>query len=46
MTRRAAWIAGVAVALGALAYLHDPPWLIDQTSGLRGWEHHGAEPRT
>src|SRR5204862_917564 len=39
-------IAGVAAALIAvLAYLRDPPWLIDQTTGLRGWERHAGEPR-
>jgi hypothetical protein len=37
--RRLLTIVLIAVALvGALAYLRDPPWLIDQTTGLRGWE--------
>jgi hypothetical protein len=27
-----------AVLAAALAYLRDPPWLLSQTSGLRGWE--------
>jgi hypothetical protein len=34
-----------AAAIGALAYLRDPPWLIDQTTGLRGWEQPRGEPR-
>jgi hypothetical protein len=43
---RLAGIVAAALAIaGALAYLHDPPWLIDQTSGLRDWEHDGGEPR-
>ena len=37
-------IAGAAL-LGALAYLHDPPWLITQTTGLRGWEQRPGQPR-
>ena len=37
-------IAG-AVLTGALAYLHDPPWLITQTTGLRGWEQRASQPR-
>lgn len=45
VTRRPAWIAAAAALVGALVYLHDPPWLIGQTSGLRGWEQHGGEPR-
>jgi hypothetical protein len=24
--------------IGAVIYLHDPPWLASVTSGLRGWE--------
>jgi hypothetical protein len=34
-----------ALVGGALAYLHDPPWLIDQTTGLRNWERPPGEPR-
>jgi hypothetical protein len=30
--------AGVAVLIGALAYLYDPPWAARVTSGLRPWE--------
>jgi hypothetical protein len=45
VTRRLGWIAVAAAICGALAYLHDPPWLIDQTSGLRGWERHGTDAR-
>lgn len=37
-------ICAIAV-IGALAYLHDPPWLIDQTTGLRGWEQRQGLPR-
>jgi hypothetical protein len=43
--RRVGWIAAAAVVVAALVYLHDPPWLIDQTSGLRGWEQRTNEPR-
>ena len=45
VTRRLAWIAVTVALAGALAYLRDPPWLIDQTSGLRGWERGGQPPR-
>ena len=46
MTRRVA-IAVIACAAlaGVLAYLRDPPWLIDQTSGLRPWEQRAGQPR-
>ena len=39
MTRRT-WtiIAAVALVLAALAYLRDPPWLLNITSGLTRWE--------
>jgi len=40
MTRRrlaAIVVCGIAFA-GALAYLHDPPWIDRITSGLRDWE--------
>lgn len=36
------WLVAIAAAL---AYLRDPPWLIDQASGLRGWEQPIGEPR-
>ncbi len=39
--RRTAWIGTLACALvvaGALAYLYDPPWIGDVTSGLSAWE--------
>jgi hypothetical protein len=46
VSRRLVWtIVWIAAAAAALAYLHDPPWLIDQTTGLRGWEQHAGEPR-
>jgi hypothetical protein len=36
--RHAVLVAILVGCLGALAYLRDPPWLIDQTSGLRSWQ--------
>lgn len=46
VTRRIVSLAAIAVAIvAALAYLRDPPWLIDQTTGLRSWEQHPGEPR-
>jgi hypothetical protein len=36
--RRAVLVAILVACLGALAYLRDPPWQIDQTSGLRSWQ--------
>lgn len=43
---RVATIVAAAVALcGVLAYLHDPPWLIEQTTGLRPWQQRQDEPR-
>jgi hypothetical protein len=33
------------ILIAALAYLHDPPWLIGQTTGLRAWEQRAGEPR-
>ena len=38
MTRPLKWLAGAAIVLGGLAYLHDPPWLGTLTSGMRTWE--------
>lgn len=36
---RHAWIVvGAALLLAALAYLRDPPWLLQVTSGLTAWE--------
>jgi hypothetical protein len=35
----------LALAVGALAYLRDPFWLINQTTGLRTWEQPPGEPR-
>ena len=37
-TRRLALVACLALAVGALAYLRDPPWVGDISSGFRGWE--------
>ena len=31
-------VLAIAALAGALAYLRDPPWLIHQDSGFRGWE--------
>lgn len=46
VSRRVAWtIVWIAAAAAALAYLRDPPWLIDQTTGLRAWEQHAGQPR-
>lgn len=28
----------LAACIGLLGYLRDPPWLLDYSSGLRGWE--------
>ena len=40
MTRQKRWsIAGIAIlAVAALAYLRDPPWVGQMTSGMRSWE--------
>jgi hypothetical protein len=39
-TRRLAFAAAAcACAVAALAYLHDPPWAGDVTSGLRAWDY-------
>ena len=43
--RRVVWTAVLGAALvWGLVYLHDPPWLINETSGLRGWEHRAGQP--
>lgn len=43
--RLAAIGAVVLTTAAALAYLHDPPWLIDQTTGLRPWEQPAGDLR-
>jgi len=43
--RHLATIVVLLLAIAAVAYLHDPPWLIGQTTGLRGWEGRPGEPR-
>jgi len=45
VTRRAITFgfAMLTVAI-AVAYLRDPPWLITQTTGLRGWEQQHDTP--
>ena len=44
MTRRSLAIIGGGVALvAALAYLHDPPWIGNVTSGMREWEYSDPE---
>jgi hypothetical protein len=44
--RRAAILVVVVLAIAStLAYLRDPPWLVNQTTGLRGWEQRPGEPR-
>jgi catechol 2,3-dioxygenase-like lactoylglutathione lyase family enzyme len=43
--RRLAAIVILLLAIAAVAYLHDPPWLINQTTGLRGWEERPGQPR-
>ena len=46
MTRRAITLGFVMLtAAVAVAYLRDPPWLITQTTGLRGWEQQHDTPR-
>jgi hypothetical protein len=47
MVTRRLVISGIVAAavVGALAYLHDPPWLINQTTGLRAWEQPPGQPR-
>lgn len=36
--RRHAWWLGAALAITALAWLRDPPWLLHYSSGLGRWE--------
>ena len=36
--RRPTRIACLVIALGALAWLRDPPWVGGMSSGFRGWE--------
>jgi hypothetical protein len=36
--RVAAWLLLVIGVTGALWYLRDPPWLAEQTTGLRRWQ--------
>jgi hypothetical protein len=43
--RLLAIVVSAIAAAAALAYLHDPPWLAAQSSGLRRWEHPAGEPR-
>jgi hypothetical protein len=31
--------AGAIAVVAALAYLYDPPWIGDVTSGMRGWDY-------
>ena len=38
MTRRVRLAAAAVAIVGALAYLHEPPWTEAVTSGLRPWE--------
>lgn len=46
VTRRLATLGFIVLAVAAaLAYLRDPPWLITQTTGLRGWEQQADTPR-
>jgi hypothetical protein len=46
VTRRTIALSVAAVAaVGALAYLRDPPWLITQTTGLHRWEQQPGTPR-
>jgi hypothetical protein len=40
MSRRSAKVVAGGIALvAALAYLHDPPWIGNVTSGMREWEY-------
>lgn len=43
--RRAVAIGAILATAALLAYLHDPPWLISYTSGLRRWEQPAGMPR-
>jgi hypothetical protein len=37
-TRVVVWLAAAATVGAALAYLHDPPWLLNATSGFGSWQ--------
>jgi hypothetical protein len=43
--RRVSIGVGAGLVLIGLVYLRDPPWLINQTTGLRNWEQRRGEPR-
>jgi hypothetical protein len=43
--RLALVVLAVAAAAATLAYLRDPPWLIDQATGLRRWERPAGDLR-
>ncbi|HEY2431578.1 MAG TPA: hypothetical protein VGI12_02820 [Vicinamibacterales bacterium] len=45
MSRRVPLVLAIVAALALLAYLRDPPWLVNQASGLRQWEHPAGQPR-
>jgi hypothetical protein len=38
MRKRLLLLAAAMLAIAAIAYLHDPEWLINVESGFRGWE--------
>ena len=38
MRRTAMLTTALAVVAAALLYLRDPPWLVDYTTGMRGWQ--------
>ena len=39
MSRRALFVVALIAAIGALAYLRNPPWIEDVTSGMKPWDH-------
>ena len=45
MRRAIALVVAMLAVAAALAYLRVPPWLITQTTGLRGWEQRPDAPR-
>jgi len=45
MVKAAFAFGGVLALLAAIAYLRDPPWLIDVSSGLRPWQQTAAGVR-